>query len=67
VTTLSVTGVNDTTAGGPVTVTNNGGALSLTGTLNAGSNAVNLTASTTIGQGATDVITGGLLTTRRKC
>src|SRR5207244_1009556 len=61
--TLTVTGITDTTAGGPVTVDNTGGALSLTGAVNAGANAVNLTALTAISQTAAGVITGGLLTT----
>src|SRR5205823_1481337 len=61
--TLTVTGITDTTAGGPVTVDNTGGALTLPDALHAGANAVNLTASTSIGQTAAGVITGGLLTT----
>src|SRR6202043_1625635 len=36
--TLTVTGITDTTAGGPVTVINTGGAINITGTLNAGAN-----------------------------
>ncbi len=63
VATLTVTGIGDTTTGGPVTVSNTGGAISLTGAVNTGSNAVNLTAFTTLGQTAGGVITGGLLTT----
>ncbi len=58
-----MTGISDTTAGGSVTVNNTGGALSLSGAVNAGANAVNLTASTSIGQTAAGVVTGGLLTT----
>ncbi len=59
--TLVVTGITDTTAGGPVTVHNSGGALSLTGTVNAGSNAVNLTAQTALTETASNVITSGTL------
>ncbi len=60
-TTLGVTGITDSTGGGSVTVTNSGGALSLTGALNAGTNAVNLTATTSITQSAAPVITAGAL------
>jgi hypothetical protein len=61
--TLTVTGISDTTAGGPVTVNNTGGALSLTGAVNAGANAVNLTAFASISQTVSGIVTGGLLTT----
>ena len=46
-----------------MTLTNSGGALSFTGAANAGNNAINLTASTSIGQTVAGVVTGGLLTT----
>ncbi|WP_161967245.1 autotransporter-associated beta strand repeat-containing protein [Fimbriiglobus ruber] len=58
---LSVTGVSDATAGGPVTITNSGG-ITLIGPLNAGANAVTLTAGTIITQTATGIIAAGLLT-----
>jgi hypothetical protein len=63
VATLQVTGILDTTAGGPVTINNTTGAISLTGAISAGANAVNLTASTGIGQNLAGTISGGLLTT----
>ena len=48
--TLTISGINDTTAGGPVTVNNTSGAISLTGTIRAGTNTVNLTANGAITQ-----------------
>ncbi|MBM3996179.1 MAG: hypothetical protein FJ303_18810, partial [Planctomycetes bacterium] len=61
--TLTITGISNTTAGGSVNVNNTGGAISITGAVNAGSNAINLTASTSMSQAAAGIVTGGLLTT----
>ena len=61
--TLTVTGISDATGGGSVTVNNSAGSINITGPIGAGANAVNLTASSSITQGAAAAITGGLLTT----
>ena len=65
--TLSVTGITDnaaTSSAVNITNSNASGNISITGALNAGTNAINLTASNhQITQNSSGVITGGLLTT----
>ena len=58
--TLAISGISDTTSGGSVTVNNSGGALSIS-SISAGSNAVNLSASTSITETASPTLIAGAL------